>query len=162
MSRAGTDAARRSQAQRLAQDLVTVVRTARKRGVLYAAGMLEAFDDDVVSAMMLVSVVTVPAGDADILTQLGRLRPSTQPDAQGAWQKVVPVDLPATGPAGRVLGVEVLPIDDRVKVPYVTMHTAIPIPGGGSAMIVTGGSPNVGLADELYDLFDAITSPSAS
>jgi len=158
MSRAGADPQMRAQGRRLILDLEAVLRTARRRGVVYAAGMLRAFDDDVVSALMMVSVVHVPAGEGDVLSQLGRMRADRRGAPDGAWQKISAVDLPHAGPAGRVVGVEVLPVSDRVSLPYATMHTAIPIPGTSGAMIITGGSPNIRLTTELHDLFDAITS----
>jgi len=158
MGRAGADPLMRAQGRRLILDLDAVVRTARRRGIIYAAGMLRAFDDDVVSALMMVSVVHVPAGEGDVLSQLGRMRADRRGASYGAWQKISAVDLPHAGPAGRVVGVEILPVSDRVRLPYATMHTAIPIPGTNGAMIITGGSPNVRLTAELHDLFDAITS----
>jgi hypothetical protein len=158
MARAGSDPLLRGRARRFINELEAVVRTARRRGVIYAAGMLEAFDDDVVSALMMVSVVHVPAGEGDVLSQLGRMQSNRRGAADGSWQKILAVDLPQTGPAGRVVGVEILAVNDRVKLPYATMHTAIPIPGTNGAVVVTGGSPNVRLTAELHDLFEAITS----
>jgi hypothetical protein len=69
----------------------------------------------------------------------------------------MPVDLPDAGPAGRVVGLEDLPITDEVSVRYVVMHTVVPIPGADGALVVTCGSPNLSLAGELLDLFDAIS-----
>lgn len=157
LSRLGDDGARRRQSRDLVAELMQVVRTAQARGAIYAAGTFEVFADGPMTATITISVVRPPSGErGDVLGQLGRLRPrAAGPD--GTWRRVLPVDLPHVGPAGRVVGVQDLPLAGDVSVRYIVMHTVIPIPGSDGAMVVTCGSPNLPLAEPLLDLFDAIT-----
>ena len=158
MSRAGDDPRQRRLGRALIAELLKVVRTAQRRGAIYAAGTFEVFAEGPVTATVMVSVVTPPPGArGDLLSQLGRMRPQGAGEPDGTWRNVLPVDLPEVGPAGRVVGVQDLPVNDEVSVRYVVMHTVIPIPGSDGALVVTCGSPNLPLADALLDLFDAIT-----
>jgi hypothetical protein len=157
-SRLGRDPRQRRLARELMAELMKIVRTAQRRGAIYAAGTFEVFEDGPVTATVMVSVVTPPPGArGDLLAQLGRMRPRAAGEPDGAWRDVLPVDLPEVGPAGRVVGLQDLPVSDEVSVRFVVMHTVIPIPGSDGALVVTCGSPNLLLVDALLDLFDAIT-----
>jgi hypothetical protein len=157
-SRARSDPRLRDQGQRLVSELLKVVRAAQQRGAIYVAGMFEAYDGVPVIASVMVSAVVRPPGETgDVLSQLGSMGSREAEEQGGTWRRVLPVDLPKAGPAGRVVGVEDLPVSDDVAVRYVVMHTVIPIPGTDGALVVTCGSPSLPLANELLDLFDAIS-----
>ena len=65
----------------------------------------------------------------------------------------------ALGMDGRVVGTETVAVTSSAKVEMLTMNTLIPVPAAaGRYMLVTCCSPNLPLAEEVYELFDAITS----
>lgn len=157
-SRGASDPLLRDQGERLVSELLKVVRAAQKRGAIYAAGTFELFDAVPVLASVMVSVVAIPPDETgDVLSQLGTMTSREAEEPGGTWRRVMPVDLPDAGPAGRVVGVEDLPVTDEMAIRYVVMHTVIPIPGADGALVVSCGTPNLPLANELLDLFDAIT-----
>jgi hypothetical protein len=158
LSRVGDDPGQRRRGRELIAELMKTVRTAQRRGAIYAAGAFETYAEGPVVATVMVSVVTPPPGArGDLLAQLGRMRPLAAGGSDDTWRDVLPVDLPEVGPAGRVIGIQDLPVSDEVAVRFVVMHTVIPIPGSDGALVVTCGSPNLPLAEALFDLFDAIT-----
>jgi hypothetical protein len=77
----------------------------------------------------------------------------------GTAHVVGPVELPRVGEAARVTGAEMVSVTDDIKVEMLTMSTLVPVPAtAGQFMLVTCCSPNLPLAEEVYELFDAITS----
>jgi hypothetical protein len=149
--RAAVDDAMR-QARRL-------LRTARRQGAAAAAGMI-ARDDDGGLLMAFVAVfgITVPDGAelsvADIAQQVSR---PARADGHGD-RTVTSATLPAVGTVARITGTEVVELTESTSAVMVAMHTIVPVPGQpGSYLVVTGMSPNLPLADALYDIFDAIT-----
>lgn len=68
------------------------------------------------------------------------------------------VTLPNIGQVARITGTEEAQIAADITVRMLTMHTVIPIPGStGDYLIVTCASPNLPLAADVYELFDAIS-----
>jgi hypothetical protein len=158
MSRVGSEPGQRRRGRELIAELMKTVRTAQRRGAIYASGTFERYAEGPVLASVMVSAVTPPPGArGDLLAQLGRMRPRAAGNSDDTWRDVLPVDLPEVGPAGRVIGVQDLPVTGEVAVRFVVMHTVIPIPDSDGALVVTCGSPNLPLAEALFDLFDAIT-----
>jgi hypothetical protein len=136
-----------------------LLRAARRQGAASAAGMI-ARDDDGGLLMAFVAVfgVTVPDGTplsvADIAPQVAR---PARADGHGD-RTVTSTILPGVGPVARITGTEVVELTDSTSVVMVAMHTIVPVPGQpGSYLVVTGMSPNLPLAEALYDVFDAIT-----
>lgn len=148
--------------RRAADDVIRqarrLVRAARRQGAVSAAGMIARDGDGLLMAFVAVFGVTVPDGMelsvADLAQQL--TRPA---DADGYGDRTVSsVSLPEIGVVARITGTEVVALTEETSAVMVAMHTVIPIPGqAGSYLVVTGMSPNLPLADALYDIFDAIT-----
>lgn len=136
-----------------------LLRTARQQGAAAAAGMI-ARDDDGGLLMAFVAVfgITVPDGTepsvADIAQQVSR---PARADGYGD-RTVTSATLPAVGTVARITGTEIVELTETTSAVMVAMHTIVPVPGQpGSFLVVTGMSPNLPLADALYDVFDAIT-----
>jgi hypothetical protein len=136
-----------------------LLRTARRQGAAAAAGMI-ARDDDGGLLMAFVAVfgITVPDGAelsvADIAQQVSR---PARADGHGD-RVVTSAVLPAVGTVARITGTEIVELTETTSAVMVAMHTIVPVPGQpGSFLVVTGMSPNLPLADALYDVFDAIT-----
>ncbi|WFE43573.1 hypothetical protein [Verrucosispora sp. WMMD1129] len=136
-----------------------LLRAARQQGAAAAAGMI-ARDDDGGLLMAFVAAfgITVPDGTqpsvADIAQQL------TRPAGINGHgdRTVTSATLPTIGTVARITGTEVVELTESTSAVMVAMHTIIPVPGQpGSYLVVTGMSPNLPLADALYDVFDAIT-----
>ncbi|WP_205371525.1 hypothetical protein [Streptomyces tsukubensis] len=59
---------------------------------------------------------------------------------------------------GRLTGVEEADAANGVSYRMLVMHTVVPVPGSRRVLVITGYSPNLPLADPLYDLFSAVTA----
>ncbi|MEV4199605.1 hypothetical protein [Micromonospora globbae] len=141
------------QAGRYAEQLRRSVREARRAGALHAAGVFQVYEDGPLTATVLVSVVTPPA-TGDIL---GALTGAGQPaHADGTWRRVTTARLPAVGTAGRVHGIQNV-TQDGATMRCAVMHTVVPLPGTPDVLVVTGSSPNIAEAEELFELFATIT-----
>ncbi|MEV6345571.1 hypothetical protein [Actinoplanes sp. NPDC051851] len=140
-----------SQARRL-------LRTARRRGAVSAAGTISRDGDGLLMAFVAVFGVTVPEGVELSLAELSQ-QLSRPAGTDGHGDRVVTsVDLTGVGTVARITGTEVVELTGDTSAVMVAMHTVVPIPGQpGSYLVVTGMSPNLPLADALYDIFDAIT-----
>jgi hypothetical protein len=69
------------------------------------------------------------------------------------------VRIPHVGPVARVTGTETTRLTADIDVKLLTMHTMMPVPSRPEDfLVVTLASPNLPLKNEVYDLFDAITS----
>ncbi|WP_225812065.1 hypothetical protein [Streptomyces spinosus] len=63
------------------------------------------------------------------------------------------------GKVARVTGTEITRLTGDIDVSLLTMHTMVPVPGSADDfLVVTLAGPNLPLKEEVYDLFDAITS----
>jgi hypothetical protein len=72
---------------------------------------------------------------------------------------IASAQVPHVGTVARVTGTETTRVTADVDVKLLTMHTMMPVPGRPEDfLVVTLASPNLPLKDEVYDLFDAITS----
>jgi len=100
-----------------------------------------------------------PGGDesgADTQDLIRQLSTSTSTEHT---RVVSTVELSNVGEAVRVVGTETVSVTSSAKVEMLTMNTLIPVPAAaGKFMLVTCCSPNLPLAKEVYELFDAITS----
>ncbi|MFY1671602.1 hypothetical protein ACN27G_16745 [Plantactinospora sp. WMMB334] len=142
------------QAGQYAEQLRRSVRQARTTGAVHAAGTFQVYEDGALIATVLVSVVTPPA-TGDII---GALTAVAQPaHADGTWRRVSTVRIPAIGTVGRVHGIQIV-TQDGATMRRAVMHTVVPLPGTVNVLVVTGSSPNLAEAEEIFELFDTITA----
>lgn len=130
------------------------VRQARRSGVVHAGGTVEFYDDGPLTATVLVAALHPPAA-GDVLGAL--LSTPDSGTASGTWYRLGTVVLPHVGVAARVQGVQDVTLDGETM-RCVLMHTVLRIPGSPEILVVTGSSPNLAAADELFELFAAITA----
>ncbi|MEV4758828.1 hypothetical protein AB0J86_27540 [Micromonospora sp. NPDC049559] len=142
-----------SQAGEFTESVRRSVRHARRSGARHAAGVFQLYEDGPLTATVLVSVVTPPAS-GDVLGALTAVRQPEQGD--GTWRRVGTAEIDGIGTVGRVHGIQDLTLDERTM-RCAVMHTVVPLPGSPDVLVVTGSSPNVAEADELFELFATIT-----
>jgi hypothetical protein len=108
----------------------------------------------------MVFAVTTPEGQELTLPVLSaQLGVSSGTGAAPKDRVITSVEVPHVGPAARVTGTEVTRVTADISVKLLTMHTMMPVPGTTQDFLaVSLASPNLPLKDEVYDLFDAITS----
>ncbi|MFE7404023.1 hypothetical protein [Streptomyces sp. NPDC057557] len=138
-----------------------IMEGARRRGAVYAAGTTSMYEDGLLMAGLMVFSVKPPPGEdfsakgiAEQFSATGRRRENTT-------RTLTTATLPGVGPVGRMAGIEETEIADGVSYKMVVTHTFVPVPGGERVLVITCFSPNIPLAEPLYDLFDAITSTLA-
>ncbi|MFI8423582.1 hypothetical protein [Streptomyces sp. NPDC085479] len=135
---------------------------ARRRGAVYAAGTTTMYEDGLLMAGLMIFSVSPPAG-ADFSAR-GLAREFSAAGGrrrEGTSRTLTTQTLPGVGPVGRMAGIEETEIADGVSSRLVVTHTFVPVPGGERVLVITCFSPNIPLAEPLYDLFDAITSTFA-
>jgi hypothetical protein len=152
------DPVARMQAEDLFRQALAVSQSARRHGALWGAGTATFYDDAVFLGYVMVFAVA-PGGDesgADTQDLIRQLSTSTSTEHD---RVVSTVELSNVGEAVRVVGTETVSLTSSAKVEMLTMSTLIPVPAAaGRFMLVTCCSPNLPLANEVYQLFDAITS----
>ena len=133
-------------------------RQAWEAGATYAASMAVPTDDGPITASVVVSLVRGPVGGrADDVAALVAERLAVVPRTDdGRFTSVSTVDLPTVGVCARSFGVEDVPLD-RGFVRTVFMQTFAPVPHLNKLFLVSASSPVVALAEDLLDLFDAVT-----
>ncbi|WBB89950.1 hypothetical protein [Verrucosispora sp. WMMC514] len=142
------------QAGQYAEQLRRSVRQARTAGAVHAAGTFQVYENGALIATVLVSVVTPPA-TGDII---GALTAVAQPaHADGTWRRVSTTQIPAIGTVGRVHGIQNV-TQDGATMRCAVMHTVVPLPGTVNVLVVTGSSPNLAEAEEIFELFATITA----
>jgi hypothetical protein len=150
------------QARHFTSSVRRSVRYARLSGALQAGGTFEIFEDGPFTASVVVAAATPPA-DGDVIGALLAAEQATPAGmsatsaTSATWHRVRIVELAGIGTAGRVHGVHDVALDGGVT-RSVFMHTVVPIPGSGGVLVVSGSSPNLTEADELFDLFTSITA----
>jgi hypothetical protein len=144
---------------RFAAAMNQTLAVARQRGAMYAATTYGRCEEGVFHASVMVSdVVTPPGRESGGVTTSDILRRSARTgDGDGRWRGVGTVELPHAGPAVRVVGVEEVTVAD-VPIDFLVSHTVIPVPDSTRHLVLTGGSPNVDLGDELLEHFDLIAA----
>jgi hypothetical protein len=137
-----------------------VTRAARRYGALLASGTATMYPDGLFMAYGMVFAVTTPEGQELTLPVLSaQLGVSSGTGAAPKDRVITSVEVPHVGPAARVTGTEVTRVTADISVKLLTMHTMMPVPGTTQDFLaVSLASPNLPLKDEVYDLFDAITS----
>ncbi|MFL9680706.1 MULTISPECIES: hypothetical protein [Streptomyces] len=132
---------------------------ARRRGAVYAAGTTTMYEDGLLMAGLMVFSLTPPAGADFSAKGLAKEFSATGGRRrEGTSRTLTTQTLPWVGPVGRMSGIEETEVAEGVSSKLVVTHTFVPVPGGKRVLVITCFSPNVPLAEPLYDLFDAITS----
>ena len=146
----------RMRAEDLFRQARALNRAARKRGAVWGAGTATVYDDALFMGHVIVFAVHPPEGQAFEPTVLAR---AGDESAKVHTRSVFPVELPHVGSVVRVVGTERVAVTAHDQVEMLTHHTLIPIPGDGRDLfMVTCCSPNLPLAESVYELFDAIAS----
>ncbi|WP_327425612.1 hypothetical protein OG612_43095 (plasmid) [Streptomyces sp. NBC_01527] len=137
-----------------------VTRAARKHGALLAAQTATMYTEDLFMAYGMVFAVTTPTGQELTLPVLSaQVGVSSATGVAPKDRAITSVKVPHVGAAARVTGTEVTRLTGDIDVKLLTMHTMMPVPGTTQDfLVVTLASPNLPLKNEVYDLFDAITS----
>lgn len=129
------------------------VRQARQAGALHAGGTFEVYPDGLLVASVAVAAV-VPPAEGDVLDALLGLGDTTAPG--GTWYRVGTLEIPDVGTAARLHGVQDIHHEGETM-RCALMHAVVPVPGSSHVLVVTGTSPNLAEADELFVLFEEIT-----
>ncbi|MER5768557.1 hypothetical protein [Streptomyces sp. NPDC001985] len=139
-----------------------ILEGARRRGALYAAGTTTLYEDGLLMAGMMVFSVSPPAGESFSAHSLAQQFSTTGSGSRSGTSRTFSTPtLPSVGPVGRLVGVEESGLTGEAGYQLLVMHTVVPVPGSRRALIITCFSPNLPLADQLYDVFDAITATFA-
>ncbi|MFG2939413.1 hypothetical protein [Streptomyces sp. NPDC048282] len=139
-----------------------IMEGARRRGAVYAAGTTTMYEDGLLMAGLMVFSLTPPPGEDFSAQGLAKqFSASGARKGEGTARTFTTETLPQVGPVGRIVGVEESEIGGGVSYKVVVMHTVVPVPGSRNVLIITCFSPNLPVADQLYDLFDAITGTFA-
>lgn len=134
--------------------------TAWAAGASYCASMVEPTEDGPVTASVAVLVVPAPTaaiggGVEALLEPLTPVLP-TGPDEP--WRTVEVVEVPGAGRAGRSSGVHDVELPDGAgRARMVQMQTLVPLPSS-RVLLLTCSSPVLPLAEDLLELFEAISS----
>jgi hypothetical protein len=137
-----------------------VSRAARKQGALLATGTATFYDEGLFMAYGMVFAVTTPPGQELTLPVLSKqLGVSSSTGVAPRDRVIASATVPHVGTVARVTGTETSRLTADIDVKLLTMHTMMPVPGRAEDfLVVTLASPNLPLKNEVYDLFDAITS----
>lgn len=133
-------------------------KAARRRGALWGAGTATAYQDAMFLGHVMVFGID-PGADTDMsLPTLTKQLSRDGADGVTVQREVKPVILPAVGEAVRIVGIEHVEVTADATVDMLAMHTLVQVPGGGTdQFLITCCSPNLPLAAEVYELFDAIS-----
>ena len=139
-------------------------RRAWESGAVYCAALVEPTEAGPVTAAVTISFVAGPldasSEDADRLTPLlERLVVKEAATQDDTWSRPSVAQIGGIGACARTSGVEDLALpEDSGWVRAVVMQTFVPVPDDRRILVVTCSSPVLPLAEELLDLFDAVTS----
>ncbi|MFC9236130.1 hypothetical protein ACFTZK_06645 [Streptomyces decoyicus] len=144
----------------------TTRRTAREahaQGALRASGMLRILRAGggplVLSATTVVLRISVPEDQSEDLADLvlaAGMQLGTEAEGSGLPAgEVELVELPQVGAVGRITRIEEADYQGK-PVPTAVRHTLIPVPNSRDYLVLASSTPNVDLADQFYEVFDAI------
>lgn len=111
------------------------------------------------SATAVVLRISIPEGQSEDLADLvmaAGVQLGTDAESSGLPPgEVELVELPHVGVAGRISRIE--DIDHHGKrVPTAVRHTLVPVPNSHDYLVLACSTPNVDLAEQFYEVFDAI------
>ncbi|MFF4902955.1 hypothetical protein [Streptomyces sp. NPDC001068] len=137
-----------------------VTRAARRYGALLASGTATMYPEGLFMAYAMVFAVTTPEGQDLTLPVLSAQLGTSSGIAGAPEDRVISsVEVPHVGQAARVTGTELTRVTADISVRLLTMHTMMRVPGTArDFLMVSLASPNLPLKNEVYDLFDAVTS----
>ncbi|MFD3457633.1 hypothetical protein ACFWVC_36330 [Streptomyces sp. NPDC058691] len=137
-----------------------IAQGAQRRGAVYAAGTFTMYEDGLLMANVMIFKVTPPPGRSFSLHELSKeFSAAGGRQSEGTARTFGTVELPGIGPVGRVKGIEEAEVSHGIRTKLAIMHTVVPFPDeSGQVLVITCSSPNLPLAEPLYDVFDAITS----
>jgi|GEM_PF-1471499 len=153
----------REQVDGLIRSTRRTAREAHGQGALRAAGMLRILKAGsgplVLSATMVVLRMSVPEEQSEDLADLvmaAGMQLGTEAEGSGLPPgEVELVELPHVGAVGRISRIE--DVDYRgTPVPTAVRQTLIPVPNSRDYLVLASSTPNVDLAEQFYDVFDAI------
>jgi hypothetical protein len=138
---------------------------AERQGAVFCAATAELADgpdgsDGFVASAMVFRTDGSPDPAGNTVEAIAGQVVATAPTEQDSpWRTAAVVETPA-GRAVRIRGVERAD-PDGVEIDSVVMQTLTPVPGGDGVLNVVLSSPHVGIADQLFELFDAISDTLA-
>ncbi|MYT73842.1 MULTISPECIES: hypothetical protein [unclassified Streptomyces] len=153
----------REQLDGLIRNTRRIAREAHAQGALRAAGMLRILRAGsgplVLSATTVVLRISVHEDDAEDLADVvmaAAVQIGTEAEGTGMPPgEVELVELPHAGAAGRITRIE--DVDYRgTPVPTAVRHTLVPVPNTDDYLVLSSSTPNVDLAEQFYEVFDAI------
>ncbi|WP_433857140.1 hypothetical protein [Streptomyces kronopolitis] len=153
----------REQVDALIRSTRRTAREAHAQGALRAAGMLRILRASsgplVLSATAVVLRMSVPEEQSEDLADLvmaAGMQLGTAAEGTGLPPGEVELtELPHVGAVGRISRIE--DVDHQGKpVPTAMRHTLIPVPNSRDYLVLASSTPNVDLAEQFYDVFDAI------
>ncbi|MDB1087111.1 hypothetical protein PJ985_05960 [Streptomyces sp. ACA25] len=148
--------------------LDTLIRMARRsareahdRGALQLAGVFEVLDNDsTLTATTMVLRVPLPEGESSDLASLllpVAMRNSRNPllrDMPGSRAEIV--EHPQVGAVGRVTSLEDVDYYGQATIRTALLQTLIPVPDSDTVLVIASQTPNVGLMEPFFEVFDAI------
>jgi hypothetical protein len=153
----------REQVDALIRSTRRTAREAHAQGALRASGMLRILQAGsgplVLSATTVVLRMSVPEDQSEDLADLvvaAGMQLGTEAEGTGLPPgEVEVVELPEVGPVGRITRIQDVDYNGT-PVPTAVHHTLIPVPNSRDYLVLAGSTPNVDLADQFYEVFDAI------
>ncbi len=145
----------------IAKALRSAARSAYSAGAVYCGTMVQGLDSMVITATVTVTLVDAPDDKNGVETIAQQLTPIARSGPDQTWREVVYAELPDLGRVPRTQGAEDVTMPEGAGwIRTVLMQTFVPLPGPRSTRVavITCSSPIIPLADELLDLFDAVTS----
>ncbi|WP_322752181.1 hypothetical protein [Frankia sp. Cas3] len=139
-----------------------VAERAERQGAVYCAATAELVDgsDGLVASVMVFHTDGMATGADNTAEAIAGQITAVAPTVRSSpWRTVTVVEMPA-GRAVRTRGVE-RSEPDGVPIDGVIMQTLIPVPDGRGVLNVVLSSPHVDIAEELFELFDAISDTLA-
>ncbi|GLY08167.1 MULTISPECIES: hypothetical protein [Actinoplanes] len=139
-----------------------LARTAHANGAAFCGVMAEGFDGAVLTGSITVTIVRPPGNEVDAAEIRHHLSAKARTgDPEAPWRDVVQAAMPyIAGTVPRTQGIEDVALPDAEGwVRSVVMQTYVPFPGPNPEWValITGSSTMLPLADDLLELFDAIT-----
>ncbi|MFH8567782.1 hypothetical protein [Streptomyces sp. NPDC017993] len=155
----------REQVDDLIRSTRRTARDAHAQGALQASGMLRILSAGngplVLSATALVLRVSVPEEQSEDLADLvvaAGLQVGADSEGSGLPPgEVELVDLPLVGSVGRITRIEEVELKGQ-RTPTAMRHTLIPVPNSRDYLVLACSTPNVHLAEQFYEVFDAIAA----
>jgi hypothetical protein len=145
----------------IARALRSAARSAFAAGAVYCGTMVQGLDSMVITATVTVTMVEAPDDKNGVETIAQQLTAVPRSGPDQTWREVVYAELPEVGRVPRTQGAEDVTMPEGSGwIRTILMQTFVPVPGPRSTRVavITCSSPILPLADELLDLFDAVTS----